>query len=164
MNTHRCAECGQLSSRRRVHQCPEPRPLSVRFWEKVNKTENCWEWVGAKSVDGYGRMTIDDKGINAHRIAYEWLVGEIPKGLVIDHLCRVRCCVNPAHMRITTHLENIRAGEAPTIQIWKSSKCKRGHDLTGHNAIVRKDGWRRCRTCTNVNYMVAYLKRHRRSA
>ena len=146
-------------------------PMLEKHWVRFQKNfvpvpeSGCWLWTAGENGDGYGVFNVSGvKTKAAHRIAYEWLVGEIPKGLVIDHLCRVRCCVNPAHMRITTHLENIRAGEAPTIQIWKSSKCKRGHDLTGHNAIVRKDGWRRCRTCTNANYMVAYLKRHRRSA
>lgn len=85
-----------------------PRPLLDRFVEKVELApDGCWNWLGAK-VHGYGKIGAGGRGngtIVAHRVAYEWLVGPIPDGLQLDHLCRNRSCVNPSH------LEHGRRGE-----------------------------------------------------
>ena len=77
-----------------------------RFWAKVNKTPDCWLWTGGKHGYGYGRFYLHGRYVRAHRYAYELLVGAIPSGLVIDHLCRVRVCVNPAHLQPVTHQIN----------------------------------------------------------
>ena len=83
-----------------------------RFWSKVDKTSDCWLWT-ASTRYGYGQFRIggkDSQNLGAHVIAYTWLVGPIPTGKVIDHLCRVRNCVNPAHMEIVTPEENSTRG------------------------------------------------------
>jgi hypothetical protein len=86
-----------------------------RFWDKVRHggPADCWEWMGAKNPHGYGRFWVGRKCYQAHRVIYEGAVGTIPDGLVIDHLCRVRHCVNPSHMEPVTDLENRRRGDKP---------------------------------------------------
>ena len=78
-----------------------------RFWSKVNRTDDCWLWVGHKDNWGYGRGYIK-RGSQpaAHRMAYELEVGPIPPGMLVDHTCRVRLCVRPAHLRVVTDAEN----------------------------------------------------------
>ena len=80
----------------------------ARFWSYVEKTDGCWEWTGAKDGDGYGHLTIAGRVVGAHRFAYELLVGPIPEGLEIDHLCRNRACVKPADLEPVTRAENLR--------------------------------------------------------
>ena len=81
-----------------------------RFFNKVNKTDTCWLWTSAKNIDGYGIFRINGKNILSHRLSYELYIGKIPEGLQIDHLCRVRDCVNPDHLDPVTQAENIRRG------------------------------------------------------
>lgn len=70
----------------------------------IRAADECWPWVGSVTGDGYGQM----RGRGAHRVAYELHVGPIPTGLVIDHLCHVRHCVNPRHLEAVTNQENSR--------------------------------------------------------
>lgn len=86
---------------------PKPRPVADRFWPKVNKTEDCWLWTGAKWSRGYGSMLgASGKVEGAHVIAYKLLVGRIPTGMKVDHRCHVKLCVNPAHLRLATTKQN----------------------------------------------------------
>lgn len=88
----------------------------TRFWQKVNLGEGCWQWLGAVAGD-YGRFMVANRRIvQAHRYAYEALVGPIPGGLTIDHLCTNKLCVKPSHMEPVTALENYRrwrSGQTP---------------------------------------------------
>lgn len=79
--------------------------IDVRFWEKVLKTEGCWVWQGSKS-EGYGKFSLNNRPVWAHRVAYEREVGPIPDGLTIDHICRNRACVRPDHLRAVTQKQN----------------------------------------------------------
>jgi len=85
-----------------------------RFWSKVLVGDGCWEWTPPKDLDGYGQFSVGTRvGHNqkrAHRLAYEWLVGPIPDGLELDHLCRNRACVNPWDCEPVTSAENLRRG------------------------------------------------------
>lgn len=85
-------------------------PVAERFWDKVDRRgdDECWPWLAAKSARGYGRFKVGRQLLRAHRYAYEFLVGPIPDGLTIDHLCNQPSCVNPAHMEPVTHIENRR--------------------------------------------------------
>lgn len=78
-----------------------------RFWSYVNRSPGCWGWSGPMSSDGYGKFSIGTKKVSAHRFAYQRLVGEIPSGMEIDHSCRVRSCVNPAHLQVATRKQNV---------------------------------------------------------
>lgn len=127
--------------------------LPVRFWEKTQLSESgCWEWTAQVGHHGYARYSQDSKSRKAHRVSYEALVAPIPDGLVIDHLCRVRHCVNPAHLEAVTNAENIRRGESkpPASQNNRSalkSHCTNGHAFSGDNLRISPRGTRVCRTC-----------------
>jgi len=113
--------CAMHWSRWRRHGDPtdeSPRgkkPLAVgaRFWSKVRKTESCWLWTGALIRRRYGAFTVGPGEVRyAHRVAYELLVGSIPTGLTLDHLCRNTVCVNPSHLEPVSLGENIRRAAA----------------------------------------------------
>lgn len=89
-----------------------PAPVWVRFWQKVERTDECWLWAGAVNDSGYGAIWDGYRLVYAHRLSYEMHGGAIPDGMQLDHLCRVRRCVNPAHLEPVTHRENIDRGVA----------------------------------------------------
>ncbi len=115
----------------------------------------CWLWTGYLS-NGYGHFWgINNKWNQAHRFAYEQLVGKIPKGMDLDHLCRIRNCVNPKHLEPVTRQENLKRGKtggfrknsAPDWQLAKTH-CPKGHPLFGDNVYYRpKPKGRVCRQC-----------------
>lgn len=125
-----------------------------RFFRKVVGDDplGCWIWQGSKEKGGYGTLGARRRPWLAHRWAYEFLVGEIPEGLVIDHLCRTRACVNPWHMEPVTLGVNAWRGESPTIVAARQDQCLRGHSLA--DAKIRKSGpqkgKRDCRTCIRL--------------
>lgn len=113
-----------------------------RFWQRVNRTESCWLWVGVLNEHGYG--TLGNR--LAHRLAYELFVAPIPQGLVLDHLCRVPACVRPDHLEPVTHRENTLRGRGQASRQYRRNVCKRGHPLYGFN-IKERDGHRACLMC-----------------
>lgn len=106
----------------------------------------CWPWYAFIDPQGYGRH---GRTSMAHRVVYEALVGPIPEGLQLDHLCRNRSCVNPAHLEPVTMHENIVRGASPFARNYRKVYCKRGHLFTPENTRLNKKGWRTCKTCAN---------------
>jgi hypothetical protein len=126
-----------------VKRLPPGTPLAERleFWSEPDD-RGCWRWQASKLPTGYGRISIAGgrpRVQAAHRVAYEVFVGPIPDGLEIDHLCRVRDCINPQHLEPVTFLENQRRR--------RSEVCRRGHPLSGDNLLVDRFSTRRCATC-----------------
>jgi hypothetical protein len=129
---------------------------TARFWAKVQKGDGCWEWTGTIS-GGYGKFAIThQRAVFAHRFAYEQIVGAVPDGLQLDHLCRNRACVNPDHLEPVTCRENGLRGQGLNGINARKTHCLRGHPLEGTNLYEWRDH-RHCRTCKND------AKRRRRS-
>ena len=131
----------------------------------------CWEWTGTLAGDGYGRVPSGKRGVSipAHRLAYEYANGPIPEGLQIDHLCRIKRCINPDHLEAVTPSINVLRGLVPiTASIHMKAlrakqiaiprtHCPRGHELIGENVIVERqhrDGTltRKCRECRRLTW------------
>lgn len=122
----------------------------------VDPDTGCWEWQNSKTL-GYGRVKFRGRLDLAHRVAYEVLVGPIPAGLHLDHLCRNRGCVNPAHLEPVTQRENILRGTGPAAVNAAKTHCVNGHSLADARMIRRgKDRrpTRDCRTCHNERHKV----------
>ena len=127
-----------------------------RFFKHVDKTEGCWVWKGSKWKD-YGCFRIDGKSVKAHRFAYESLVGPIPEGMQLDHLCRNRSCIRPDHLEPVTNLENTLRGENFIARHIAKTHCAHGHSLSGDNLrieIVNGGKRRVCRTCNRERAIV----------
>lgn len=127
-----------------------------RFCDRVeipaDKTK-CWEWIGPKHTAGYGRFPIKRKYMLAHRLLYECVHGpkSIPEKYHLDHLCRNRGCVNPAHLEPVTARENVLRGIGACARNLRKSHCKRGHPLDGDNVYRLQGKWRACKTCVREN-------------
>ena len=127
-----------------------------RFWERVDKNGPlpanrpelgpCWLWRGSILADGYGQVKRAHKTLKAHRVAWELLSGPVPDELELDHLCRVRLCVNTAHLEPVPGAENNRRSESPSAQNARKTHCAYGHPLSGDN-LFYSDGRRQCRIC-----------------
>jgi hypothetical protein len=102
-----------------------PRCVGARFFDKVDLApDGCWLWTGAiDETTGYARLGLGRKSIAGHVIAYRLLVGEVPKGLELDHLCRVRHCVNPRHLEPVTRRENLLRGDTLAAAHHKGVDC-----------------------------------------
>lgn len=142
----------------------------VRFWEKVDRksSEECWVWTGAKSRAGYGNAVSGLKRwAPAHRLSYELLIGPIPEGLHIDHLCRNRACVNPAHLEPVTNKENILRGNGWSGLHARVTHCPKGHPYDEANTRHRASGRRGCKACqraiSDVKLDAEYWRRYRAS-
>lgn len=122
----------------------------ARFWllVGVETDEGCWPWEGHLS-SGYGRIKFPQyrSPFMAHRVAYELERGPIPYGLVLDHLCRNKACVNPDHLEPVSNEENIDRGEWFPIMNARKTHCKHGHEFTPENTYMVRGVERQCRTC-----------------
>lgn len=108
----------------------------------------CWLWIGAMTAKGYGSFWANGKSCRAHRWSYRHRNGPIPKGMTLDHLCRVRSCVNPDHLEVVSNRENIQRG-IPNNGNRARTHCIHGHPLSGANLYTTKQGYRQCRACNN---------------
>src|ERR1035437_4260666 len=140
--------------------------LESRLWAKVNKTETCWLWTGNLNGDGYGRLEDGGRRLMAHRVAYELLVGPIPKGMEIDHVRERGCfntnCVNPDHLEPVTHRENLLRGRS-----FSAINAAKTHCLNGHEFDEANTYWyeglrglcRQCRQCAHDRWAANYVRK-----
>lgn len=130
--------------------------IGRKFWARVGAGgDGCWPWQGVITVYGYGVLLVGSKvrgtrrRLMAHRVSYELLVGPIPDGLQIDHLCRNRACVRPDHLEPVTNRENQLRGQGPVGEQMRRDHCINGHPF---NHVYVSDGrfrQRRCTVCDN---------------
>lgn len=116
-----------------------------RLWAGTVKTETCWLWTGSRRK-AYGRLRVQGRVVSVHRFAYELLVGPIPDGLTIDHLCRQTLCIRPDHLEPVTAAENLRREN----EALRREACVNGHEFTDENSGWTTDGNRRCRACARI--------------
>lgn len=120
----------------------------IHIAKPIDWPDTCFLWAGATTTSGYGQATFGGRHVYAHRLLYQLMRGQIPEGMVIDHLCRQPLCVNPAHLEVVTNAENIRRGNSPGAIAARTNRCMRGHELTPENTYIRLDnGHRMCRAC-----------------
>lgn len=129
--------------------------LPARIREKIAPEPNtgCWLWDACTFKMGYACFYTGEKPggrVVAHRRVYELLKGRVPSNLTLDHLCRVRSCVNPDHLEPVTRGENVLRGEGIPAQRSRQTHCIRGHELSGANLRLRPNGYRNCRACEAI--------------
>lgn len=137
------------------------------FWSKivVDCSSDCWVWIGSRHPRGYGQFANDYRKGFAHRVAYETWRGLVPKGMELDHLCRVKACANPWHVEAVTHRVNVLRGEGQAAKNAVKTHCKHGHLLDEKNTYVftgRGYVERLCRAC-GQKHKAAYSAKRRRS-
>jgi hypothetical protein len=173
--------CGMHWQRWRKHGDPRvvlgrwKQTPEERFWGYVDKSGDCWLWTGRTKL-GYGQFSVwsaeegKDRTVQAHRFAYAAVVGEIPPGMTLDHLCHTvavatcldapacphRACVRPDHLEPVPLRENIQRGGNGA-----KTHCKRGHEFTPENTWTDKNGGRFCRACQRIHG--ARLRERRRA-
>lgn len=144
MNWKRKKYCGSVCVKAAQREIPD----TTRFWTKVSKGDGCWLWAGAKNDDGYGHFGtwVDGKRrtLNAHKYSYELHVGAVPSGLCVMHTCDVPACVNPAHMKLGTHQENM-ADAGAKGRVWRGGNRRTKEErseMARRANKVRWDRWR----------------------
>jgi hypothetical protein len=120
------------------------------YWYVVDPS-GCWLWTRCLDRDGYGNQRFQGRLQKSHRVSYQILRGPIPPNLTIDHLCRVRHCVNPEHMECVTPIENVMRGEGVGVRFSRATHCVNGHEFTTDNTLVFNGGrYRCCRMCAKL--------------
>lgn len=133
---------------------PSDLSFSARFEASYVPEPNtgCWLWAGELNRNGYGIFS-PGKGVRvaAHRLSYELERGMISNDLQMDHLCRVRCCVNPDHLEPVTPIENLLRSRAVNgrlpVRLPDATHCMHGHDLSLAGIYTRPSGYPECRAC-----------------
>jgi len=130
--------------------CPgREQTVDERYWSKVSgdDIDNCWSWTAYRTSRGYGRFWDGTTMISAHNYSYEALIGPVPLGLELDHLCRNTSCVNPWHLEPVTHWVNMERSANILLANAAKTHCSRDHEYTVENTYITTAGGRQCRTC-----------------
>lgn len=165
----RCRTCrrnAKLALKAQRQACASARRQSrdlARFFDKVQITPTCWIWVGQLNGSGYGKFSINERFVAAHRYAHTIFVGPIPDGYEVDHVkargCTDKRCVNPAHLEAVTPEENLARSMADPQHRVNMTHCHRGHPFDKDNTRFDERGHRRCRACEHDRSKVYRLAR-----
>jgi len=144
---------GEVSPERPIEEAG--RAWEARFWALVARSDQpgaCWLWLGHINPNGYAQWQIakTSKAELVHRIAYRLMYGEIDQTLQLDHLCKIRHCVNPDHLEQVTAKENNMRSTSPTAFNRLKTHCKYGHPFDVTNTLYRPNGGRACRLCKKL--------------
>lgn len=123
------------------------------FFKKIRITDDCWLWEAAKQAQGYGSFTWGPKTYRAHKLSYELHKQPVSVGLVLDHLCGVRVCVNPAHLEPVSIKDNLfRSTKTLAFKNKIKTHCKSGHEFTEKNTYrhPKRPTTRGCRICIKM--------------
>lgn len=147
---------------------PETPERRARFDSHTEVTsDGCIEWTGSRTRWGYGQLSMRGGGgsgvFQAHRVALAWATGEQPLGMVADHLCRNRACVNPEHLEWVTDRVNILRGNGATAQHARKTHCPQGHPYSDENTYRFAAGRRICKECARARSR-RYSQRKREAA
>jgi hypothetical protein len=139
-----------------------PDSLPDRLRSRIAVDERgCWVWTRGKTGSGYAAIKWDRRQTLVHRLVFSLITGqEIPKGQQLDHLCRVRHCVNPAHLEVVSGRVNNLRGESPAARNARKVECIRGHRFTSESTYITPRGERACRPC-NALRTAQYTLRQR---
>lgn len=170
-----CRECKRLregSVKRRTRSSLSPSApewsliqvidLSARFWPRINKTATCWLWTGSKNRSGYGHLKVCRRYVAVHRISWQIANGKaIPDGLLACHHCDTPLCVNPEHLFLGTHTDNMRDMHAKGrggVRVRRDgvSACRRGHVFTPGTTYWNTPSKRACRICIRLRKQTTY--------
>jgi hypothetical protein len=138
-----------------------------RFWAKVRKSEQCWEWQGSRNPDGYGNVRAyrERRTLKCHRVAYELSYGEAPSELHVLHHCDNPACVRPDHLFLGTHTDNMRDKERKGRSVSYEASLThrvRGHPFDAANTRTTSKGSRECRACHVIHETERTKKRRQR--
>jgi hypothetical protein len=139
---------------------PKPKPLVERIRRLIAiDGRGCWLWLGSVNPRcGYGTMRVAGKTSYAHRVSYQVFRGPIPVNRELDHLCRVRRCVNPRHLEIVTSRENNRRSDSQSGRNMRKTHCDSGHEFAGENLYITPQGKRGCRACRRAVSLRSYYR------
>lgn len=115
----------------KIRRLPDKLSLREKFDLNYTKTDTCWNWIGSTSGTGYGQLRHRRVSHSAHRLAYVFFVGNIPCGMVIDHICHNKSCINPSHLRCVTQAQNMQ-----------NQKINKGNKLRGVGFDKFRNKWR----------------------
>lgn len=137
----------------RMQRKPDSEPYTLDWlmrWAMPVPHSGCWVWLGTLNPGGYGSVGYKGKTWNAHRVSYLLAHGALPERHDLDHLCRVRCCINPDHLEAVTRSENLArglSGENLANPARAKTHCPKGHRYEGLNLYTDTRGRRTCVTC-----------------
>jgi len=125
--------------------------LWERFWAKVDRSGDCWVWIGTRWPTGYGQMRGDGRQLMAHRVAWQIVKGPIPEGLFVCHKCDNPPCVRPDHLFLGTAADNTRDRDVKGRNGYAiKTHCPHGHEYSAENTYRTPKGHRGCRTCMRI--------------
>jgi HNH endonuclease len=133
--------------------------LEQRIAERIRVEDDCWIWTRGTTREGYALLSVRNRTYVVHRLMYEILIGPIPEGLTLDHMCERPSCVNPFHCELSTMRENILRGNGPPAVNARKTHCKNEHPLSGENLYLHPDGRRECRICRRASFTRANRRR-----